>query len=124
MQAPANFGVQRLQRDIGGEAMDVLRQGGIPGVRYADQGTRQLLSDIEAAQKAQTQMSSGGRKDWGAWGEEIERLKAQPQTYNYVVNDPNILDITKKYVAPAVGVGLGASLADSVMSQQPTQQGM
>jgi hypothetical protein len=117
MQAPANFGVQRLQRDVGGEAMDVLRQGGIPGVRYADQGTRQTLSDLESAQKAQTLMSSGGRKDWGAWGEEIERLKAQPQTYNYVINDPSIIDITKKYGIPGAAAMGGLAAQDQYGGQ-------
>jgi hypothetical protein len=117
MQAPANFGIQRFQRDIGGDAMDAMRNADIPGVRYADQGTRQVLSDLAGAEKAQVQMSSGGRKDWGAWREEIERLKAQPQTYNYVINDPSIIDILKKYALLGVlAPGLAAQFA-------PQQQG-
>jgi len=108
--------------DEAAHTMAYLRSLDVPGIRYADGHTRQLLRDIENANKTHALMVSGRQKDFGAWNEEAARLQAQPQTYNYVVNDPGILDIVKKYGIPG---SLGAGLADRVMPQPTqTEQGM
>jgi hypothetical protein len=94
--------------------MAYLKSLDIPGIRYADARTRHLLDSLKSAERRGTPEDSI----------RLARLQGQPQTYNYVVNEPNILDIRKKYAAPAAGVGLGAGLANSVMSQPPAEQGM
>jgi hypothetical protein len=68
---------------------DTLREAGIPGIRYADQGSRGV-SDV------------------------AER------THNYVIFDPGIVDIMKKYgvVGTAGGAGAIGSIADPRGYQQ------
>jgi hypothetical protein len=85
---------------------DALRDVEIPGSSYRDQGSRmgsgatQMLAihgtpdkAVAAAQKA---MAEGVTGNPTYWNEVIKQIQTPP-THNYVVNDPNKLDIMAKY---------------------------
>jgi hypothetical protein len=91
-------------------ASAALNEAGIPGIKYLDQGSRQHAADITNAENVLRQNT--GRPSYGAWEEELARLKQTPVSSNYVVFDPSIIDITKKYAVPgAIGAGTMGSLA-------------
>lgn len=84
----------------------MLREAGIPGIRYLDQGSRpgtgatQMLAihgtpenAIAAAEKAKMDGTIGTPTYWDSV---IKQLK-DGQTHNYVVFDPSIIDILRKY---------------------------
>jgi hypothetical protein len=89
-----------------------LREAGIPGIKYLDQGSRlQIDDDIdlvrEHVQNAKNRLEMWGkdtppdhpmRKDLAHWQEQLSLLEGQkPQTRNYAVFDDKLIDILKKY---------------------------
>jgi hypothetical protein len=92
------------------EASAHLTDLGIPGIRYLDEGSRNIptaIRDIEGYIK-----QGGTHKGAGAdmWASRLDELKQQPLTHNYVAFDPSRLDIMAKYGVVG-GVPLGALAA-------------
>jgi hypothetical protein len=86
-------------------ASDVLREAGIPGIKYLDQGSRTL------AARANNPRNANWMADDAAW-------KASTPTSNYVVFNPAIIDIMKKYgLAGATTGTMGALAAQDEYSQ-------
>jgi len=121
LQAPGGFAYQNLSPRLPGGrrdvyASDLLRDAGIPGIRYADQGSRDLISALESARMGVAQ-SKPGSPGHEMWSKALAGLEGgPPPTRNYVLFRDDIIDILKKYMVPGVPAGLGAG---SVL-QQPT----
>ena len=103
-------------------ATQKLMEAGIPGIKYLDQGSRGPSQQIATLQ---TQLAKPGwlpetRAELQSKLDEL--LKQPPPSSNYVVFDPKIIDIMKKYglagLAPLGAAGIGAG-----QPQQP-QQGL
>ena len=108
-----------------------LRDAGIPGIKYMDQGSRGIVTlpdEIARSEKfiAQTNAQLPQIKKLGdqayrnaadniaseqrkieAWKKQIE----QGGSHNYVVFDDKTIDILKKYGLAGLGLGLGAKAA-------------
>jgi hypothetical protein len=103
-------------------ASAALSEAGIPGIKYLDEGSRAIqpaITDIERAIK-QGGMYKGAGPDM--WASRLDELKATPLTSNYVVFDPGVIDIMKKYGvvgAPAGALGMGALADQSQYEVQP-----
>ncbi|MGE5164379.1 MAG: hypothetical protein ACM3IH_10200 [Sphingobacteriales bacterium] len=89
-------------------ASQELSQAGIPGIKYLDQGSRGLAgTKVEKAPYGDGWIASNDR-GWGHYAtkEEAEAF-ANSGTHNYVVFNPDIIDILKKYglagLLPAAG---------------------
>jgi len=102
------------------------KEYGIPGIKYLDQGSRgaanipQLEAAISGLQQKLQMMTPSQRSmmadthnaNLARWQAELAHAKANPPTSNYVVFDPNIVDIMKKYgIVGAAPVGMGALAA-------------
>lgn len=99
------------------DTTNALREVGIPGIRYLDQGSRQRAADIANAETVMRQNVASNRNDYGAWQEELDRLKQTPLTNNYVLFDPNRVDILKKYgVAGAAATGAYGAAGDEAQA--------
>jgi hypothetical protein len=140
--SPAGYGAERisggdyykaLRNPFGREQTSVseaLRDAGIPGIRYLDQGSRNpvtpeaianlqaSIAKKEAAHQADPWLVDAEKNAWGARNlsaldEEKRQLEQMLRpTYNYVVTDPSKLDIMAKYgIAGGVPVGMGALAA-------------
>jgi len=105
------------------QASEFLREAGIPGIKYLDQGSRvtgpaatnfaqNFGSRAEALASAQRSLAgANGPRDIRKW-EDIVADLARPETSNYVIFDPNIIRIDKKYAVPgAIGAGGMGALA-------------
>jgi hypothetical protein len=90
---------------------------GIPGVSYLDQGSRLLPAQIEQARN--TAAIHTGRPNEKMWRDRVAELERVPQTSNYVVFDPGIIDIVKKYALPGMATGgMGAIAAQDQYGAQ------
>ena len=100
-----------------------LREAGIPGIKYLDQGSRVTNPDAlriieaqgsrEAARAvAEARLKSASTGDLRYWDNIVKQL--QPESSNYVVFDPGIIDIMKKY-------GLAGAAATPVMGALAAQ---
>jgi len=108
-------------------ASAALREAGIPGIKYLDQGSRissptqiGLIRQNIADREALLAKNPGNPTDTKWLAEYQDMLKrAENPTSNYVIFDPNIIDIMKKYVVPgAIGAGgMGALAAQDEYSQ-------
>jgi len=89
---------QGMSKPAAAEATAIdLRSSGIPGIKYLDEGSRgRAISNKDA-------------------------LWQEPLTSNYVIFDPSIIDIAKKYAVPgAVGTtGVMGAIADQGQYQPP-----
>jgi hypothetical protein len=99
-----------------------LREAGIPGIRYLDQGSRDPLKMKELA--ADLEQYREAAKHWAATGNEQKLKIAQGQvdalekrlasTSNYVVWMPEIIEIMRKYgLAGAGATGFGTLAAQN-----------
>lgn len=80
-------------------ATDVMREAGIPGIKYLDGGSRTLFA------RANNPRNANWMADDAAW-------RKHTPTSNYVVFDPSIVNIMKKYgIAGAAPAGMGALAA-------------
>jgi len=103
---------------------------GVPGVRYLDEKSRALGADdadrIAAITKEIAELRAGG---FNLRASELDQTRAAlqrtadiPRTYNYVVNTPDIIDITKKYGIPgALGAAAAPELLGNVAAQDQYQ---
>jgi len=106
-------------------AMDTLRDAGIPGIRYADAHTRALGADnadrIAALTKEIAELRAGGHNlrasELDQTLSRLQRVDAMPRTYNYVLNNPDIIEIMRKLAIPGM-VGGGAATAYQPQGQQ------
>ena len=97
------------------QAMKALQDTGVPGIRYADARTRALgvedPNQLAAITAEIAKLRAGGfnlrASELDQTRAALERTAAIPRTYNYVINDPSIIDITKKYGIPGA---LGAAV--------------
>jgi hypothetical protein len=121
MQAPAGFAYEHLApRRPGGsrgeEATNILKRADIPGIKYLDQGSRNL-----AMMKAEPHEFLDGSQGWRVNGPRGDRLfYTQPEaeafiksqgaggTSNYVLFDDKLIDILRKYgIAGMLGGSAG-----------------
>jgi hypothetical protein len=94
-----------------------LREAGIPGIRYLDQGSRvggdadAMVANYGSREKAleiaEQRFKSASFGDLKYWDKIVNDLKT-PQSRNYVVFDDKLIEIMKKYgwMLPTAGVGL------------------
>jgi len=124
MRRPASEFIPRTAEAAGG-----LRDAGIPGIKYLDQGSRMPTSDFTVwaprVGEADQQFTVRGpgnvahgkfdtREEARAFADQ-ENAKLNPQTHNYVVFDDKLIDILRKYGLagiPAAGVAVGAAQDD------------
>jgi hypothetical protein len=122
-------------------ATEKLQEAGIPGIRYLDQGSRSVtpLADLKArlaseqaglaefsSPKHQANWVSGPEaygKFLDTYRQSIADLQQQiaghtPPTSNYVVFDPKIVDIMKKYGIAGAAPAMGALAAQDQYSPQ------
>jgi len=117
---------QRLGNDGDRLAMKQLSREGIPGVRYLDQQSRAfgnldlVRKNIADTEALIAEFRASGNNLRAA---ELDQTRARlqrgldtPRTYNYVVNNPDIIEIMRKLAIPGM-VGGGAYTA-----YQPGQQ--
>lgn len=92
-------------------AMKALKEQGIPGVRYLDQRSRHVNDMMETAKNALSKLPEGhaGRQ---AWEDRLKELSKVKPTYNYVVFDDKLVDITKK-------IGLAGLIAGGASNWSP-----
>jgi hypothetical protein len=109
-------------RHTGGDqqaASEALGQAGIPGIRYLDQQSRnaggwhitpadQTVSGKWMV-KSNDYNSQGMHFDTEAEAQKALQAKIGGQTSNYVVFDPKIIDILRKYAVPGLISGGGAA---------------
>ncbi len=118
--APTGPGGETLQAP----AAKVLREAGIPGVKYLDAGSRQspVTYDVGAPRsdfgpyshftsQADAEKHLADLRKYGFHDAEIKQT-VHPQTSNYVVFDDSIINILKKYgiALPFAGAGAAAAM--------------
>lgn len=102
----AYHGLARMTGKSG--ASRALEEAGVPGIRYLDQGSRLAQQRVLDAEK----MIAASRPGYPgeAMGKSmLAEAQAVPQTSNYVVFDPSIVQIMRKY--GIVGAPIGALAA-------------
>jgi len=119
--------------DWDADAHNVLRDAGIPGIKYLDQGSRKPgFSSLTPAQldariaSIRSDIASGGGNQQLMRDQlarmEFERANYKPQTSNYVVFDDKLINILRKYgMAGMAPAGVLGSLADQ-RNYQPDYQ--
>ncbi len=115
----ANFGENRSR------AADILREAGVPGIKYADQGSRpntfaqgmiDKYGSREAALKVARERAANADTSFGIgqglvrqdWARTVQQLE-KPPTSNYVMFDDKLIDILKKYGIALPGAGVAAA---------------
>jgi hypothetical protein len=103
-------------------AAATLREAGIPGIRYLDQGSRlpstaqgivEKYGSREAAlEVAQQRLKNASFGDLSYWDKIVADLST-PQSSNYVLFDDKIIDIIRKYgMLPPLATGLALAGGD------------
>jgi len=121
--------VSQIMRGPAGDpvtGMQQMRDAGIPGIRYADAHTRALGADnsdrIAALAAEIAELRAGGHNlrasELDQTLSRLERTAAIPRTYNYVINDPSIIDIRNKFAIPGA---LGAAAAPELLGGAAVQ---
>ena len=108
---------RQMPRAYQPHAATALREAGIPGIRYLDQGSRpppQYM--LDRARQTLAGAEAHGDPAWIAKNKaevaRLEELMTKPGTSNYVVFDPGIIDILRKYgIAGAGATGFGTLAA-------------
>jgi hypothetical protein len=114
-------------RDFGSRDQDqiteAMRQAGIPGIKYLDQGSRgmpewrvtwkdRVPTRFDTEEQAKAFLAENQAK-----GRPVVGVEHAPNTSNYVVFDDKLIDILKKY---AVAGAVGGSLAS--LGQPPAEE--
>jgi hypothetical protein len=113
------------------DAAAILDESGIPGIKYLDQGSRRLgvprpnlaryekkAADLEDLLKREPSEANQNRLSDAM--QELESMKrADDQTSNYVVFDPKIVEILRKYGILAPLAGGAAALSDDDTAPSP-----
>jgi len=92
------------------QASQAMQAGGVPAIKYLDEGSRGRAADIADVQRSIEKYKDNPYGIEG-WQNKLEQLQQQPLTSNYVVFDPANVDILKKYGvvgAPAGALTMGA----------------
>jgi hypothetical protein len=109
-----------------------LKEAGIPGIKYLDQGSRPpTQSQLDHAKSLLAGAEMNGDPAWIAKQranvEQLEKRMTQPGTRNYVVFDDKLLDIKRKYgisgLFAAMGLAGAAGYSDDAQAQTPQMQG-
>lgn len=87
----------------------ILRNAGIPGIRYADQGSRGDMAAWRLRQDEADALKAKGSPYWEEAQKLADAIKSS-QTSNYVLFDDKLVDILRKYgiAVPAGGVAASA----------------
>lgn len=121
---------------MGGHAMqaaaDRLRDAGIPGIKYQDQGSRvggdaaRVLEKYEtrpkAIEAAEGRLAVADHRDDRNYWQNILKELRKPDSSNYVMFDDKMVDILRKYALPGM-VGGGAAFG-SLAPGQPQASGL
>jgi hypothetical protein len=117
----AQYKIARSRAKGGGVELSAgMNEAGIPGIKYLDEGSRisspgqiDLIRQNIAHREALLAERPGDPTNTKWLAEYQDMLKrAENPTSNYVVFDPSIIDITKKYALPgALGAGAMGSIA-------------
>ena len=113
-----------VSRNLGREeAAEALTQAGIPGIRYLDQGTRDRAFRVDLATSRgpyrtdEPPITFGTMQQAQAYADDMAARGfttnvVDQGTRNYVVFNPEIIEILRKWgiIAPPVGAGAAASL--------------
>jgi hypothetical protein len=105
----------------GAKVSSVLRDAGIPGIKYLDEGSRGIEGELAGARKWYDSLKN--RTDIEPEGiaaakARVAAMEAKIPTSNYVVFDPSIVDITKKYgLAGAAAVPTAGAMMGSAFDQ-------
>lgn len=119
-KAPAGFAQEILKKP---EFVEQLRKAGVPGIRYLDQGSRKGTVGGEVRQMKWGEGGTNFRDRFGVYqGDKLvaafdtrkEAESATKGTYNYVVFDDKLIDITKK-------IGLAGLIAGGASNWSPDQ---
>jgi len=102
------------------QSSQAMQAGGIPGIKYLDEGSRNLSDKIAFLQhRIDTAATPVAESIYRG---QIQKLQGRSPTSNYVVFDPSTIDILKKYGvvgAPAGALGMGALADQSQYEVQP-----
>jgi hypothetical protein len=117
------------------EASQVLRDAGIPGIKYLDQGSRLPKSDFTVwapriGRNEQFEVRGPGNELRGQFStreeanafSDSENAKVNPQTSNYVVFDDKLIDIIKKYGLAGLIAGGAAHFKTTPVDYNPFAQ--
>lgn len=123
------FGPKQATSDFDVAASRGMADYGIPGIRYLDQGSRDLLrweKDIQQARfdAERVAREHGDPYEVGLIKDHLAALEqSKPAaTYNYVVTDPSKLDILAKYgLVGTAGGGMGALAAQDQYGAEAQQ---
>src|SRR5271166_5884660 len=103
-------------------ASETLRDAGIPGIKYLDQGSRDISGQVESAQQSLDYWKGIGDPDKIATSERVlanAQKMAQHGTSNYVVFNDKLIDIVKKYGLAGLIAGGGAHFSLQPTDAQP-----
>lgn len=112
-----------VQRDPSGEAMysalassgasdregqaaasKLLREAGVPGVRYLDQGSRPDMGRVRQLRAEAERYTAAGEHEYAAEALKLAKAIEGSGTRNYAVFDDKLIDIMRKYgILPFVG---------------------
>ena len=97
-------------------ASQELRDAGIPGIRYLDEGSRNINGRLAAIQNTGDGYYVAGKGQFKDFDAAKAALGITPPTHNYVAFDPSRLDIMAKYGVVG-GVPLGAATMGGTIDQ-------
>jgi hypothetical protein len=112
------------------DASQALREAGIPGIKYLDQGSRntvkppELVTKPDGTQAWATRSATGVLRHFSSkeaaqkfWQEAEDRGR----THNYVVFDDKLIDILKKYGLAGLVAGGAAHYKTTQVDHDPFQ---
>ena len=109
-------------------ATERLKEAGIPGIRYLDQGSRVAaaqakLANYEKMVERRPGSSPVMQQEIARLKDEVAKAKAN-ETRNYVVFDPKLIKIVRMYgIGGALGLGLiSQEQADQLRAQMPGEE--
>ena len=107
-------------RDYGKAATPILREAGIPGIKYLDQGSRDLVgATITQTKKGDWEVSRKADGSSAYFDTRAEAERFAQGTNNYVLFDDSIIDILRKYgIAGAASLPAAASYGEVQRSTQ------
>jgi len=104
------------------KAMEIMRDAGIPGIRYLDEKSRSLgpahhtvvQNELARVTKQIDELRASGdnlrASELDQHRARLQRGLDTPRTYNYVVNNPDIIEIMRKLAIPGMLTGGAASV--------------
>ncbi len=104
------------------QATQQFRNAGIPGIKYLDQGSRDISEQVQSAQKSLDYWKGIGDQDKIAMSERVlanAQKMSQHGTSNYVVFDDKLIDIIKKYGMAGLVAGGAKHFATQQVDHQP-----